>query len=112
MSSRADCNTSAAGDVSPPPWASFTVALTVLSTLCAYMIMNRYQPLITATEAGLIYCMEPVFGSLMALCLPVLFSAWAAIAYANETASSNLLIGGGLITAANLLIQLRPLPKE
>lgn len=95
-----------------PPWASFTVILTVLSTLCAYMLMNRFQPLITATEAGLIYCMEPVFGSVMALFLPVMFSSWATIAYQNETASNSLLLGGGLITAANLLIQLRPPKKE
>lgn len=95
-----------------PHWTLFTLALTVLSTLCAYMIMNRFQPLITATEAGLIYCMEPVFGSVMALFLPVLFSSWATIQYANETATRHLLLGGGLITAANLLIQLRPPPKS
>lgn len=95
-----------------PQWSGFTIALTVFATLGSYMIMNRYQPRITATEAGLVYCMEPVFGSLMALFLPALFSVWASINYANETASNNLLLGGGLITAANLLIQLRPLPKD
>ena len=47
--------------------------------------MNTWQPKITATEAGLIYCVEPIFGSGMALFLPALFSAWAAIDYPNET---------------------------
>jgi drug/metabolite transporter (DMT)-like permease len=95
-----------------PHWLIFTLALTVICTVGAYLIMNTYQPRITATEAGLIYCVEPVFGSLMALFLPALFSAWASIEYGNESATANLLIGGGLITAANILIQLKPLPKD
>lgn len=94
-----------------PQWTTFTLVLTLFSTLGAYLLMNRFQPRITATEAGLIYCIEPVFGSLMALFLPALFSQWAGIAYANENATTSLLVGGGLITAANLLIQLRPVPK-
>lgn len=94
------------------PWLAYTVVLTVLSTLGAYLIMNTYQPKITAVEAGLIYCAEPVFGSLLALFLPAVFSAWAGIVYENEIFTTNLLIGGGLITAANVLIQLRPPPKE
>jgi hypothetical protein len=73
--------------------------------------MNAWQPKITATEAGLIYCLEPIFGSVFALVLPALFSAWAMIAYANETANWNLLVGGGLITLANIYLQLRPSPR-
>jgi hypothetical protein len=33
------------------------------------------------------------------------------INYANETATWTLLVGGGLITAANVLIQLKPAGK-
>jgi hypothetical protein len=73
--------------------------------------MNAWQPKITATEAGLIYCVEPVFGALMALFLPAIFSVWAGIAYLNEAATWTLLVGGGLITAANVLIQLKPPAK-
>jgi len=73
--------------------------------------MNAWQPKITATEAGLIYSVEPIFGSLMALYLPAVFSVWAAINYANESATWNLLVGGGFITFANVLIQLRPSPQ-
>jgi len=39
------------------------------------------------------------------------FSAWAGINYPNEHATPSLLIGGGLITLANVLVYLKPLPK-
>ena len=94
-----------------PAWIGMTLALTLACTLGAFTLMNRWQPKITATEAGLIYCVEPIFTSLLALFLPGLFSVWAGIAYANEHATANLLIGGGLITAANVLIQLKPPAK-
>jgi len=94
-----------------PAWLLFTLTLTFFCTIGAFTIMNTYQPRITATEAGLIYCIEPVFGSLLALFLPGLFSIWAGIAYGNETATWTLLLGGGLITAANLLIQFKPAAK-
>jgi len=92
------------------PWLTFTAALTVFCTLGSYIIMNRWQPKITATEAGLIYCVEPVFASLMALFLPAIFSRWAGFDYPNEQLTWHLLVGGGLITVANVLIQLNP-PK-
>lgn len=92
------------------PWLTFTIVLTGFCTIGSFTLMNKWQPSITATEAGLIYCTEPIFTSVMALFLPGLFSAWAGFHYANETLTANLLIGGSLITAANVLIQLRP-PK-
>ena len=92
------------------PWLVFTVLLTVFCTIGSFTLMNKWQPAITATEAGLIYCTEPIFTSAMALFLPAIFSAWAGFHYANETLTWHLLLGGGLITAANALIQLRP-PK-
>lgn len=91
------------------PWMGLTLILTVLCTLCAFTIMNKFQPRMTATEAGLLYCTEPVFTAAMALFLPGWFSLWAGIAYLNEEGSGNLLLGGGLITLANVLIQLRPM---
>ncbi len=93
------------------PWLAFTMALTLFCTVGAFTIMNTWQPRITATEAGLVYCLEPLFASCLALFLPGLFARWAGFAYPNETLTANLLIGGGLITAANLLIQLKPLPE-
>jgi len=93
------------------PWVGFTLILTLFCTLGAFSLMTAWQPKMTATEAGLIYCLEPIFGSIFALVLPALFSAWAMITYANETATWNLLAGGGLITLANVYIQLRPSPR-
>ena len=90
------------------PWLAFTVLLTVFCTMGSYIIMNKWQPKITATEAGLIYCVEPVFASLMALFSPAIFSRWAGVDYANEQLTWHLLWGGGLITLANILIQLKP----
>jgi hypothetical protein len=46
----------------------------------------------------------------MALFLPALFSKWAGFDYRNEELTWHLLVGGGLITLANVLIQLNP-PK-
>jgi drug/metabolite transporter (DMT)-like permease len=91
-----------------PGWLALTATLTIFCTLGAFLLMNTWQPKITATEAGLIYCVEPIFGSALALFVPGLISVWVGINYPNETATSALLIGGGLITVANILIQLSP----
>ena len=97
---------------SSPIWLGFTAALTLFCTLGSFSLMNAWQPKITATEAGLIYCVEPIFGSAMALFLPAMFSVWAVIDYPNESATWMLLVGGGLITLANIIVQLKPPAKE
>jgi drug/metabolite transporter (DMT)-like permease len=86
----------------------FLLALALLCTLAAFLLMNHWQRYLEATEAGLIYCAEPVFASLMALFLPAWLALMSGVIYANEVASARLLIGGGLITLANICIQLRP----
>jgi drug/metabolite transporter (DMT)-like permease len=95
-----------------PAWLGLTVILAVFCTVGAFWLMNRWQPRITATEAGLMYCIEPIFGSTMALFLPAWFSVWAAIHYPNEVVTWTLVVGGGLITVANVLLQLNPPVKE
>ena len=91
----------------------FLVLLVGPCTLLAYLMMNRWQRHVSATEAGLIYCLEPVGASLLALFLPALFSRWAGIHYPNEQFTARLLLGGGFITAANVLLQSRWLePKR
>jgi drug/metabolite transporter (DMT)-like permease len=90
---------------SSPAACGFMAALILVCTLAGYMIMNRWQKLVTATEAGLIYCLEPVFASALALFLPALFSVWAGINYPNEILTARLLLGGALVTAANFLLQ-------
>jgi drug/metabolite transporter (DMT)-like permease len=94
-----------------PAWLGFTLALAGFCTLGSFSLMNAWQPKITATEAGLIYCVEPIFASVMALFLPALFSLWAAIDYPNETATWTLLVGGGLVTLANVILQMKPPAK-
>ena len=91
---------------SPASWG-FLATLIIVCTLGGYLFMNRWQRHVTATEAGLIYCIEPVITSVLALFLPGLISVWAGINYANETLTTRLLIGGGLVTAANMLLQKR-----
>ncbi|MDD3179055.1 MAG: hypothetical protein PHQ04_01745 [Opitutaceae bacterium] len=95
-----------------PPWVALTAGLTVFCTLGAFMLMNKWQPKIPAIEAGLIYCFEPVFASAMALFLPSWFSGWAGFDYPNERATFHLLVGGGLITLANVLLHLLPPPPH
>jgi drug/metabolite transporter (DMT)-like permease len=95
-----------------PVWVALTLALAIVCTNGAFSIMTKWQPRITATEAGLIYCVEPVFASIFALFLPALISAFAAINYPNEKATVSLLIGGGLVTLANILVQAKAAPTE
>ncbi len=71
------------------------LALFLFSTLGAFVLMNRYQKHVSASEAGVIYGMEPVFASLFALFLPAWFSRLASVSYPNETLDFRLLVGGG-----------------
>ena len=87
--------------------------LTVGSTLFSYLMMNKWQKFVKATEAGLIYCMEPVFTSLYVLFLPAMLGQWAGVKYENEVLTVALIVGGSLVTLANLLLQLKTsAPRE
>lgn len=97
---------------SSAPIAGLMGVLTVFCTLGGYLLMNYWQPFLTATQAGLIYCLEPVFASLFALFLPGWFSVMAHIDYPNEKVGLTLLLGGGLITIANALMQFQPAPRD
>ena len=87
-------------------------ALTLLCTLASYTLMNRWQPHVTATEAGLIYCVEPLVTSSVVLFLPGWISQLTGINYANEIVTPHLLIGGGCITLANVLIQIEAMRQR
>lgn len=82
--------------------------LTILCTLVTFPLATHWQPKITATEAGLLYCTEPVFTTLVAFFLPGLISRLTGINYPNEAVTWNLLAGGALILLANVWMQLRP----
>lgn len=81
-------------------------------TLLAFLLMNRWQRHVSATTAGLIYCLEPVFATLLAFFMPEWFSALAHIEYPNEIPSLAMLIGGGLILVANVLMLWRLSAEE
>ena len=87
------------------PACGFMAVLVVVCTVGGYGLMNRWQRSVSATEAGLIYCIEPVCASVMALFLPAWFSVWAGINYSNEQLTSRLILGGALVTIANVLMQ-------
>ena len=91
-----------------PPIVALLLALTVLCTLLTFTVMNHWQKYLEATEAGLIYCVEPVATSLFALFLPTALGAFAGVSYPNEPLTWRLLLGGLLITAANVAIQFKP----
>jgi len=89
-----------------PAWLGLTLVLTAACTIFCFVVMNACQPRVTATEAGLIYTLEPLSASVLALFLPALLTRWIGIAYANEALTGQLLAGGVLLTAANVLVQL------
>ena len=90
-----------------PGWLGLTIVLSLVCTLFCFAAMNRWQPHITSTEAGLIYCLEPVAVAVLALFLPGVISSLTGAGYANEELTWHIVAGGALITAANLMIVLR-----
>jgi drug/metabolite transporter (DMT)-like permease len=86
----------------------------VLAAVCgamAFWLMNRWQPAVPPTQAGLIYSFEPLFVSVYALFLPAWLGQWGGCEYANEHLTANLWIGGTLITVANVLIPFAARPE-
>jgi drug/metabolite transporter (DMT)-like permease len=84
------------------------VLITALALFCsvgAYVIMNSWQPRVSAVEAGLIYTSEPVFTAGYVLFLPAILGAFVGQTYPNEALTTPLVVGGTLIFAANLLMQ-------
>lgn len=71
----------------------------------AYLLMNIWQPKVSATEAGLIYTTEPIFTAIYALFIPTMLGSFIGANYPNETFTFSLGLGGGLIILANVLTQ-------
>jgi len=91
---------------STPSSLGLFLVLCVPCTVLAFSWMNRYQPELSASEAGIVYGAEPLFASLFSLFLPRIFSSLAKIDYENEALGPSLLVGGGLVISANVLLQL------
>ena len=90
------------------PVDELMLLLVLLCTVISFLVMNRWQRFITATEASLIYCLEPVLATVFSAFLPGWISRWAGIHYADETLRWTLLAGGGLILGATILVATRP----
>lgn len=93
--------------ISTPSAAILVFLLSVPCTAVAFSLMNHYQPEVSASEAGIIYGAEPLFASLFSLFLPELLAQLTGVAYGNERLTQRLLVGGGLVVIANVLLQLR-----
>ncbi len=93
-----------------PAALGLLAVLAIPCTLATFPASNHWQPKVSATQAGLLYCTEPVFTTLVALWVPGVISGMAALEYPNETLPWNRLTGGGLIIAANLWLMWRPPP--
>jgi drug/metabolite transporter (DMT)-like permease len=87
-----------------PSLAAFMLATVLFCTVINFFIMNKWQRWISATEAGLIYCLEPVVATIFASFLPGWISLLATVSYRNETLSWTLLAGGALIVGATILV--------
>jgi drug/metabolite transporter (DMT)-like permease len=89
-------------------WPSL-LCLFVLTTFCTLggmILMFTYQRRVGATTASVIYCTEPLFASGFAFVLPGILSVMLNLDYANESMTVNLLIGGLLVVASNLIVHL------
>ncbi|MGB8169615.1 MAG: DMT family transporter [Chthoniobacteraceae bacterium] len=107
------CNAHRASDalalIATGPIFALLAGITLFCSLVAFLMMNRWQPHMDATTAGIIYCAEPLYATVFALFLPgLLTTALGLGGGGNETLTPHLLIGGTLITAANLLIAWNP----
>jgi len=99
---------------------AFFPLLGILGSVCslvAFIGMNKYQPYVTATQASIIYSLEPVFASGWALFLPGWISLFTGVSFANERWTAPLVLGGTLILLANVIILWprrwnRPPPKS
>jgi len=84
-------------------WQMFLVLL-FPCTIFTFLIMNAWQRWVSATEAGLIYCIEPVIAAILSAFVPGWISRYAGITYANEPLGWTLLVGGALIVSATVLV--------
>lgn len=83
----------------------YTASLLILASLCSVIsfgLMNRFQPHVSASQAAVIYSLEPVFASTWALFLPGWLSRWTGMNHANEVWTWSLIAGGAMILIANI----------
>lgn len=86
--------------------AGLFVTLVAVCTLAPFLVANHWQRALPAAEAGLIYCAEPVFTSVVTWFIPGWYSRWYGLNYPNEVPGWRLAFGGGMILAANAWLQI------
>ena len=94
--------------IGAPSLATLMLTTVLFCTVINFYIMNKWQRWISATEAGLIYCLEPVIATILASFLPGWISALTGISYPDEMLSWTLLVGGSLIVGATVLVAAEP----
>ncbi len=70
--------------------------LTIFTTTISFGLMTAYQPMVSPTQAAIIYLFEPVFAA-----------AYAWVAQPDAAMSRLSLIGAGLILLANLVAEIQ-----
>jgi len=91
-----------------PAALGLIAAMAILCSIGAYGLMNRWQGFVSSVEAGLIYCAEPVFTSIIALFLPAMMGVWMGREIENEPLTASLIGGGALVTWAIIILQQKP----
>jgi drug/metabolite transporter (DMT)-like permease len=76
-----------------PGWGLSLLLLTLLPTVLAFHWMNVYQPRVPAARAALLYLLEP------------LWATGLAIVWGHDTLTTALLAGGGLVLLGNLVAE-------
>jgi drug/metabolite transporter (DMT)-like permease len=94
--------------LSSPAALGLIATMAVLCSIGAYGLMIRWQSYVTSVEAGIIYCAEPVFTSIIALFIPAFMGQWMGRDIENEPLTLSLMGGGALITIAIVILQLKP----
>jgi drug/metabolite transporter (DMT)-like permease len=82
---------------------TLTVVTSLLCTVAAFYLMNKYQPFVTPADAALIYTLEPIFATFWAMWLPGLISPLVGLDYPSEEPGWQLTAGGLLVVAGNVL---------
>jgi drug/metabolite transporter (DMT)-like permease len=86
-----------------PSFVGLVMTLGLFPSLLAFIWMNRYQPFLTASQAAVVYTMEPFFASTWAMFAPGMIAIASGIVYANESFSWPLIVGGALVLVANAI---------
>jgi drug/metabolite transporter (DMT)-like permease len=91
-----------ANELADPGFLFLTLLTSLLCTVVAFYLMNKYQAHLSPAHAALLYTLEPICATLWAMLLPDLLSLWLGLDYPSERPGLGLVIGGGLVLLANV----------